>query len=326
MMRFLSRLSRAACGLLLAAAAAGSAVAAEPPITLVVPYPPGGATDLMARTLAQQMGTQMHRSIIVENRAGGGTLIGAQVVSRAAPNGTTLLMATSTTLAINRSLYKSLPYDPERFAPVGMVAEVPLVLVVSPALKVKSLAELVALAKAEPGRLTFGSAGNGSPQHLAGEMFKTEAGIAITHVPYKGTVDALTDLLAGRISMIFADLAPALPQIRAGKLVALAVTSAHRLSNLPDTPTVQETKVPGTADYEAVAWQSLVAPPGTPASITHAYDAALTKVLASKTVQEQFASYGVSVRSSTPEYLGDYIKSEGLRWAKVVRDSGASVN
>ncbi|CAM4237829.1 tripartite tricarboxylate transporter substrate binding protein [Bordetella tumbae] len=306
-------------------AAASMAVAAQPPVTLVVPYAPGGATDILARTLAQSLSQELDRSMVVENRAGGGTIIGAQLVSRAEPDGNTLLMATSTTLAINRSLYKSLPYNPSDFAPVGMVAEVPLVIVVSPSVKAKTLPELVALAKADPGALTFGSAGNGSPQHLAGEMFKTDTGISLTHVPYKGTSAALNDVLGGQVSMMFADLAPVLPQIQAGKLRALAVTSAKRLPNLPDVPTVRETQVPGTANFEAVAWQSLVAAPGTPEATTQAYNTALNKVLNDPAVQEKFLAYGVSIRTSTPQELKSYIETESARWATVVKASGATV-
>ncbi|WP_198652694.1 Bug family tripartite tricarboxylate transporter substrate binding protein [Bordetella bronchiseptica] len=321
-MKLLSHFFKAAAIL----AVSGAACAADAPMTLVVPYAPGGATDILARTVAQHMGDELKRSIVVENRPGGGTIIGAQLVSRAAPDSGMLLMATSTTLAINRTMYKSLPYDPLAFAPVGLVAEVPLVVVVNPSVKADSLADLVALAKANPGTLTFGSAGSGSPQHLSAEMFRAATGASMTHVPYKGTSAALNDLLGGQISMMFADLAPVLAHIRSGKLRALAVTSAQRQPNLPDTPTVRESQVPGTADYEAVAWQSLVAPPGTPAETVQAYNAALVKVLGEADVKARFEANGVSVRTSTPQELADYIRTEGDRWAKVVKASGASAD
>jgi len=296
------------------------------PITLIVPYAAGGASDILARIVAKNMSLELGRTIIVDNRPGGGTIIGAQLASRAAADGTTLLMATSTTLAINQTLYKSLPYKPTDFAPVGLVAAVPLVVVVNPSVNVKSLGELVALAKATPGNMTFGSAGNGSPQHLSAEMFKAATKISLTHVPYKGTSAALNDVLGGQVPMMFADLAPVLPQIRAGKLRALAVTSATRLPNLPDVPTVRESAIPGTADFEAVAWQSIVAPPKTPADIVKTYSAALVKVLNDPAVQKQFAEQGATVRTSTPEQLAAYIRTEGPRWAKVVKASGATID
>lgn len=323
-MKFLTVFSRVLCAGALVLAS--SAAAAQPPVTLIVPYAPGGATDILARIVAGRLSQELDRSIVVENRAGGGTIIGAQAAARAQPDGNTLLMATSTTLAINRSLYKTLPYKPSDFAPVGLVAEVPLAIVVGPSVKAGTLQELVALAKRDPGKLSFGSAGNGSPQHLAGELFKTSAGVSLTHIPYKGSAAALNDLLGGQVSMMFADLAPVLPQIRAGKLRVLAVTSAHRLASLPDAPTVRETGVPGTADYEAVAWQSLVAAPGTPAQVTQAYNAALAKVLADPAVLKRFQDDGMSVRTSTPQELAAYMESESERWAKVVRVSGASVD
>ncbi|MFD4838762.1 Bug family tripartite tricarboxylate transporter substrate binding protein [Achromobacter sp. NPDC058515] len=323
-MSFLLRVTRALCAGALTVSS-GLAVA-QPPISLVVPYAPGGATDILARIVAQRLSQELDRSIVVENRAGGGTIIGAQAVARAQPDGNTLLMATSTTLAINRSLYKSLPYRPGDFAPVGLVAEVPLAIVVGPSVPANTLQELVALAKRDPGSLSFGSAGNGSPQHLAGELFKTSAGVSLTHVPYKGSAAALNDLLGGQVSMMFADLAPVLPQIKAGKLRVLAVTSTHRLASLPDAPTVREAGVPGTTDYEAVAWQSLVAAPGTPAQITQAYNAALGKVLADPAVVKRFQDDGMSVRTSTPQELASYMESESERWAKVVRASGARVD
>lgn len=309
------------------AACATAALAQDgKPVTLIVPYAAGGASDILARIVAKNMSQELGRTIIVDNRPGGGTIIGAQLASRAAPDGTTLLMATSTTLAINETLYKSLPYKPADFTPVGLVAAVPLVVVVNPSVGVKTLGELVALAKAKPGSLTFGSAGNGSPQHLSAEMFKAATKISLTHVPYKGTSSAMNDVLGGQVPMMFADLAPVLPQIRAGKLRALAVTSATRLPNLPDVPTVRETRIPGTADFEAVAWQSIVAPPKTPADIVKTYNAALVKVLKDPAVQKQFAEQGATVRTSSPEQLAAYIRTEGPRWAKVVKASGATID
>jgi len=309
------------CGALGTAQAQGTK-----PITLIVPYTPGGTTDILARTVARHLSEGLGRPIVVDNRPGGGTILGAQLAARAPADGSTLLMATSTTLAINPSLYKTLPYKPADFTPVGLVAAVPLVVVVNPSVKATTLAELVALAKGQPGTLSFGSAGNGSPQHLAAEMFKADAGVSMVHVPYKGTSSALTDLLAGQIPVMFADLAPVLPHIRAGRLRALAVTSAARLPSLPDVPTVRESKVPGTAAYEAVAWQSIVAPPGTPAEIARAYGAQLVKVLHMPAVKDRLLGEGAEVRTSTPEQLAGYVRSETTRWARVVKASGASVD
>jgi Uncharacterized protein conserved in bacteria len=326
-MKLLSFAIKALGVLTLSGAVAGAAHAqGGKPITLIVPYTAGGATDILGRIVAQHLSDVLARPVVVDNRPGGGTIIGAQLAARAASDGNTLLMATSTTLAINPTLYKSLPYEPANFVPVGLVAAVPLVVVVNPAVNAKSLAELVALAKASPGSLTFGSAGNGSPQHLSAEMFNTATGISMVHVPYKGTAAALNDLLGGQIPLMFADLAPVLPHIRAGKLRALAVTSESRLPNLPDTPTVRESKVPGTADFEAVAWQSIVAPPGTPQAVAKAYNAALVKVLSMPAVRDRFVEQGVSVRTSSPEQLGSYIRTEGARWAKVVKASGATID
>lgn len=325
-MRFTSFLKRSLGALALLASLGASTAVAQSPITLVVPYAPGGATDTLARILGQGLAEELGRSVVIENRAGGGTIVGAQAVARAQPDGNTLLMATSTTLAINRSLYKSLPYDPSAFTPVGMIAEVPLVIVVSSSVKAGSLQELVALAKADPDALSFGSAGNGSPQHLAGELFKSQAGVNLTHIPYKGSAAALNDVLGGQIHMMFADLAPALPQIESGRLRALAVTSAQRLPSLPDVPTVRESGVEGAADYVAVAWQSLVAAPGTSQDVATTYNAALGKVLGNPAVRQRFQDSGVSVRTSTPEELGSYIESESARWAEIVKASGATVD
>jgi len=296
------------------------------PITLVVPYTPGGTTDILARTIATHMSEGLGTNVVVDNRPGSGTIIGAQVVARAPGDGKTLLMATSTTLAINPALYKSIPYTPTDFVPVGLVAKIPLVIVVPPTLQVNTLQDLVRLAKEKPDFLSFGSAGNGSPQHLAAEMFKSAAGVSMVHVPYRGTSAALADLLTGRVGVLFSDLAPVIPHIRAGSLRALAVTTSERLSSLPDVPTVSESRVAGTSGYEAVAWQSVVASPGTPPDVVRPYSEELSKILSRTDVKDKLRAEGVYVQSSTPEELAAYLKTEMSRWAEVVKTSGASVD
>jgi tripartite-type tricarboxylate transporter receptor subunit TctC len=244
-------------GLLAAAAAASPAsllAQSDKPITIVVPYAPAGTTDLLGRMLAQQMAPLLGRQLIVDNKPGAGSGIGAGYVARSAPDGQTLLVATSTTLAINPWLYKKLSYDPARdFAPIGMIGAVPLLVVVHPSLPVKNIAELIALSKARPEGLSYGSAGNGSPQHLGVEMFKAQTGASLTHVPYKGSAPAVTDLLGGQIQVMFSDIPPALQHVRSGRLRALAVTSLKRQPALSEVPTVAESGAAGTRGFEAVA-------------------------------------------------------------------------
>lgn len=296
-------------------------------ITIVVPYAPGGTTDMLGRLIAQQLGTALGRTVIVDNKPGAGTAIGASQVARAAPDGNTLLVATSTTLAINQWLYKKLPYDPAKdFAPVGLIGAVPLMVVVHPSVKANSLAELVALAKAKPDALSYGSAGNGSPQHLGPEMFKAATSIKLSHVPYKGSALALTDLLGGQIQLMFTDIAPALQHVRTGKLRALAVTSLKRQSAVPEVPTVAESGIPGTAGFEAVAWQSIVAPAGTPAEITERYSREIAKILAQPDLRQKLEREGLESRSSTPAELAAYMKTEAKRWGEVVRLSGTTID
>jgi tripartite-type tricarboxylate transporter receptor subunit TctC len=248
-------------------------------------------------------------------------------VARAAPDGSTLLVATSTTLAINPWLYKKLSYDPAKdFAPVGLIGAVPLMVVVHPSVPARTLAELVALAKSKPEGLSYGSAGNGSPQHLGAEMFKFATGTAMTHVPYKGSALALTDLLGGQLQLMFTDIAPALQHVRSGKLRALAVTSKKRQPTFPDVPTVAESRLPGTADFEAVAWQSIVAPAGTPAPVVERLSQEIAKVIAQPALRQKLENDGFEPGSSTPAQLAAYIRSESERWGQVIRASGATID
>jgi tripartite-type tricarboxylate transporter receptor subunit TctC len=322
-LRQLGALSAAAC----AAGPLAALAQNDKPITIVVPYAPGGTTDMLGRLIAQQLGTALGRTVIVDNKPGAGTAIGASQVARAAPDGSTLLVATSTTLAINPWLYKKLSYDPAKdFAPVGLIGAVPLMVVVHPSVPARTLAELVALAKSKPEGLSYGSAGNGSPQHLGAEMFKFATGTAMTHVPYKGSALALTDLLGGQLQLMFTDIAPALQHVRSGKLRALAVTSKKRQPTFPDVPTVAESRLPGTADFEAVAWQSIVAPAGTPAPVVERLSQEIAKVIAQPALRQKLENDGFEPGSSTPAQLAAYIRSESERWGQVIRASGATID
>jgi len=322
-LRQLGALSAAAC----AAGPLAALAQNDKPITIVVPYAPGGTTDMLGRLIAQQLGTALGRTVIVDNKPGAGTAIGASQVARSAPDGSTLLVATSTTLAINPWLYKKLSYDPAKdFAPVGLIGAVPLMVVVHPSVPARTLAELVALAKSRPEGLSYGSAGNGSPQHLGAEMFKFATGTAMTHVPYKGSALALTDLLGGQLQLMFTDIAPALQHVRSGKLRALAVTSKKRQPTFPDVPTVAESRLPGTADFEAVAWQSIVAPAGTPAPVVERLSQEIAKVIAQPALRQKLENDGFEPGSSTPAQLAAYIRSESERWGQVIRASGATID
>jgi tripartite-type tricarboxylate transporter receptor subunit TctC len=297
------------------------------PVTIVVPYAPGGTTDMLGRLLAKELAPLLGRSIVVDNRPGAGSGIGAALVAKSAPDGSTLLVATSTTLAINPSLYKKLSYDPARdFAPIGLIGSVPLVAVVNAAVPVKSIAELVTVSKSRPQGLPYGSAGNGSPQHLAVEMFKAATGARLTHVPYKGSSLAVTDLLGGQIDLMFSDIPPALSHVRAGRLRAIAVTSGKRQAAMPEIPTVAESGAEGTREFEAVAWQSLVAPAGTPGPVIAEYSRALVKVMTNAELRSRLEADGFEPRTSSPQELAAYIKSETARWAKVASESGATVD
>lgn len=313
-------------GGILAICAAPSMAQADYPnrtIKLVVPYPAGGTTDLLGRMVAGRIKSGLKATVIVENKPGAGTTVGAEQVARSAPDGYTLLMATSTTLAINKSLYKKLPYDPAKdFAPIALVAAVPFALVVNPSLPVKTLAEFIAYAKAHPG-LAYGSAGNGSPHHLGAEMLKAAAGIDIRHVPYRGSVPAMLDVIAGHIPFMVMDLQPALPQIRDGKLRVLGVTTLKRVGVAPDIPTLAESGLPG---FELVAWQGVVAPAGTPRPIVDRLAREIDMLLADPATQGHLATLALEpLPGSTPDRFAAYINSEIDRWAVIVKKSGATI-
>lgn len=294
---------------------------------IVVPYAPGGTTDILARIIARNLGDSLGTSVIVENRPGAGTSIAAAFVARSPADGKTLLMATSTTLAVNPWLYKKLNYSPiADFAPIAQVASVPLAVVVNPSVHAKTLADLVALAKASSSGLNYASAGNGSPQHLVAEMFKTATGAKLVHVPYKGSSPALTDLVAGHVDVMFTDIAPALPFIKAGLLRVLAVTSLTRVSVLPNVPTIAESRITGTGGFEAAAWQGVVAPAATPQATIDKLNVAIVKIMALPDVKVLLEEDGVEIRTSSPAQFSAYIRSELSRWEKVVKASGAMID
>ena len=290
-------------------------------IKMIVPYPPGGTTDLLGRLIADQIKTGLNAVVIVENKPGAGTTLGAGEVARSEADGYTLLMATSTTLAINKTLYKKLPYDPVKdFAPVALVAGVPFALIINPKLPVDDLAGFIAYAKANPG-LAYGSAGNGSPQHLGAEMLKSAANIDIRHVPYRGSIPAMLDVIAGHIPFMVVDLQPALQQIKEGKVRVLGVTTPKRVTAAPDIPTIAEGGLPG---YELVAWQGVVAPAGTPRPVVDTLAAQIAKLLSDPATRERFTAIAIEpLPGSTPDSFAAYIKTEVDRWADIVKKSGA---
>jgi tripartite-type tricarboxylate transporter receptor subunit TctC len=294
------------------------------PITIVVPFAAGGTTDILARVIGQALHKELGQSVIVDNRAGAGGNIGGALAAKAQPDGHTLFMGTVGTHAINQSLYKKMPFDPIKdFAPLTRVAMVPNLLVANPAKPYKSVKELVAYAKANPGRVNFGSSGSGSSIHLSGELFNALAKVDMVHVPYKGSAPAVSDLLGGQIDIMFDNMPSAIQHVRAGKLRALAVTTAKRSPELPDVPTIAEAGVPG---YEATSWFGMFAPAATPAPVVAKLHAALVKVLADPEVKKKLAEQGAEPYSEKPEQFGEFIRKETAKWSKVVKDSGASAD
>jgi tripartite-type tricarboxylate transporter receptor subunit TctC len=294
------------------------------PIRLIVPYPPGGGTDFFARLVGAKMSEHIGQPIVVENRPGAATIIGAEAAAKAPADGYTLLLADSTTLAVNPSLYRKLPYDPQKdFAPISLTARFAMLLVVNPTLdKSKTVRELVDEAKAAPGKINFASVGAGTTHHLAMELFMQRTGIKLNHIPYKGAAPAVQDLVGGQVPVMFLDLAAGGPQIRAGKIRALAVASPKRITPLPDVPTVAESGVPG---FEAWAWQGLVAPAGTPREALEKVRAQYSKAVADAGVRQKLTEAGVEPLTSSPEELAGYIKSETAKWASVIKDGNIKV-
>jgi len=295
MSRTTTRLAPLFC-VLLAALGGSPALAAgfpEKPVTLVVPFPPGGATDTMARIIAKGMGQRLAQPVIVDNKAGAGTTIGAGAVAQAAPDGHTLLISSNTTFTVNPALKAKLPYDAQKsFESIGLIGTSPLVLLANPSLPAHSVKELVALAKAQPGKLAYASFGNGTTAHLAGEMFKLVAGVDILHVPYKGSSPAMTDLIGGQVLLSFDTNVAALPMLRAGHVKALAVTSARRSPSLPQVPTIAEAGYPG---FEMLPWITIVAPRGLPPAVQKTLGKALADTLADAAIRADLEKAGVDV-------------------------------
>jgi len=313
--------------LALAALAFASAAAAQPfpnrPIKIIVPFGPGGFTDVAARILQKELAPALGQAVIIENRPGAGSTIGTDAVAKAQPDGYTLVMI-STAHVISPHLYKQVPYDPLKdFTPVMKLAEGPYVLVVHPSLPAKSVAELVTLAKAQPGTIDYASSGNGSAQHLVGALFTTMAGVKLNHVPYKGSNQAMNDVLGGQVKVSFVGVPNALPNLANGKLKALGVSTAKRYAELPDVPTIAEAGVPG---YDATIWLGLLAPPNTPREVVQKLNAEISKVLSNPEAKKLMASAGVDVATSSPEDFGRLMQSELERWGKVVKETGATVN
>ena len=288
------------------------------PIRLIVPYPPGGPTDLVGRTIGQKLTEAWGQQVVVENRAGAASAVGTEVAARSPADGYTLLLGTSAGFCINPALGGKLSYDAERdFAPISLLVINPQILVVHPSLPVLSVKGLVALAKSRPGQINYASVGNGSPQHLGMEMLKSMTGIDMVHIPYKGTAPAITDILAGNVSLMFNSMPSVLPQANSGKLRGIAVGSAKRSPAAPDIPTVAEAGVPG---FEYVTWYGLFAPAGTARDIVARLNAQTVKILSDPEIAKRFASQGAEPMSNSPEQLAQYRRVEFERWRKLIAD------
>ena len=306
--------------------AAAQSAAAYPnrAVRLVIPFPPGGPLDIIGRVIAQKAGDAWGQSVVVDNRPGAGGNIGADLVAKSPPDGYTILMGALSTHAVNPSLYGKMPYDAVKdFAPITLVAITPNVLVVNASLPVNTAKEFVAYAKANSGKLAFGSGSNGSAGHLAGELFKVETATDIVHVPYKGGAPATQALLAGDTQFMFDNLANATPQVKAGKLKALAVTTAERSKLAPDLPTMAEAGLPG---FDISTWFGLLAPAGTPKDVIAKWNAEVTKILNSPDMRERLTAQGAEPAPTTPEQFAAFIQSEIPKYARIVRISGAKVD
>jgi tripartite-type tricarboxylate transporter receptor subunit TctC len=326
MTRFYRTASAIAAALLFAASLARAHAQDYPTraITLVVPYAAGGGNDAMARIVADHMGKSLGQQIVIENRGGAGGTIATRAVAKAAPDGYTLVLGGTGTLAVNPTLYANVGYDPRKdFAPVGLIATSALVILVHPSVAAGSVPELIALAKTEPGKLNYASAGPGSGIHLASELFASMAGVKLAHVPYKGSAPALNDLLGGHVQIYFSSLPPAVGMRAEGKVRALAVTGPARSHVFPDLPTVAEAALPG---YEAVLHYGIVAPAGTPRAIVDKLNAALRAALASEETKTILVSTGADAMPSTPEEYAADIDREETRWSRIVREIGVKMN
>jgi tripartite-type tricarboxylate transporter receptor subunit TctC len=293
------------------------------PVTIISGFPPGQGVDTIARAIGAKLSKELGQAVIVENKPGAGGIIGQQFAARAAPDGYTLLITSAGPMAVNPAVYEKLPYDPVKdYAPVAGLTVVPLVLVADPAFPAKNVAELVALAKAKPGAINFASSGNGVTNHLVMEMMSAAAGIKMTHVPFKGASPAITEMISGRISLMFDTPVSVMPFIKSKRLKALAVSSPKRLAALPDVPTVAESGFPG---FSGVSWMAIVAPAKTPAPIIAKLNAAITKIVNTQEMHDYFAGLAVEPMPMKPDELGGFIKSEVAKWGEAAKGAGAKV-
>jgi tripartite-type tricarboxylate transporter receptor subunit TctC len=288
------------------------------PVRIIVPFPAGGTADALPRILSEKLSARWGQPVLIENRVGAGGNIGAEAVSKAEPDGHTLLACPPGPLAINHNLYAKLPFDPTKFVPVTVMALVPNVLAVRPTQPAKSAQELIAQAKANPGKVTYASQGNGSTSHLTGAMFQSMAGLDLVHVPYKGSAPAMTDLMANQVDLFFDNIGASLKQHQAGKLKILAVASAKRLSVLPEVPTMAEAALPG---FLSVTWFAVAAPEGTPAPIAAQLSAAFAEAIRQPDVQKKFSEQGAEPVGNSPAEMAAFVKEETARWQKVIRDA-----
>jgi tripartite-type tricarboxylate transporter receptor subunit TctC len=293
-------------------------------LRIIVPFAPGGSTDIFARLVAEKLATAFSEPVVVENRAGASGNIGAEAVAKSPPDGYTLLMATTGVMAINNALFKNMAYDAAKdFEPVIFIASITNVLAVPNDLPAKNVAELIALAKKDPGKLTFASSGAGSSTHLSAELFKSMAGIDVVHIPFKGSGQALIDVVAGRVSMIFDNMPSALPHIKGGKLRALGVTGSKRSGALPDVPTIAEAGVPG---YESLSWSGFAVPAGTPRDIVRRLNRETAVILLAPDMRQKLAEQGAEAIGGPPETFADHVRREREKWSRLVRERNIVVN
>ena len=294
------------------------------PLRMIVPFTPGGSTDVIARVIAQKIGEAMGTQVLIDNRPGAGGNIGVELAAKSPPDGYTLVMGHIGTMAVNPSLYKRLPYDPLRdFAPVALVALVPNLLAVHPALPVKNVKELIALARANPGRLNYGSSGAGGTPYLAVEYFKLAAKLDITHIPYKGAAPMAADLAGGQVEMTITGIPSLLPFVKSNRVRVLAVTTAQRIAFMPEVPTIAEAALPG---FEAVSWYGVLAPAATPKEIVARLNSEIVKAVANPDTAERLSGEGANPSAGTPEQFGSFIRSEITRWGKVIKATGSVID
>jgi len=293
-------------------------------VTIIVPWPAGGPSDIAARPMAKGLQDELGKAFVIDNRGGAGGNIGSDLVSKAAPDGYTLLITSSAPIVINPSIYKSMPFDPSKdLAPITNLIRVPLVLVVNPSVPAKNLKELIAYIQSKKGEMQYASSGNGTPQHLTAELFKTTAKLDMVHVPYKGSAPAITDLLGGHVPLMFDSTIAILPHIKAGKVKAIAVTGAKRSAQLPDVPTFAEAGMPG---FESYAWYGFFAPSKTPKDVVAKLNAAAVKVMQQPEYQRVLAETGSEFVGDTPENFAAFVRAEAVKWGKVAKETGATVD